>query len=127
MAPLRMTLVGAALACGLALAGPAAAGAARTALRQKMLDAVNGARSEHGLTPFRGSASLHRSAGGYAHWMLRADYFGHLDRIRASSRFTMLGEALAWQPGGRPCVARRSRAGTWAAASGPPGCSTSVA
>jgi uncharacterized protein YkwD len=31
--------------------------------------------------------------------MLRRQYFGHLSRIRASSRFTRLGEALALDPG----------------------------
>ncbi len=31
--------------------------------------------------------------------MLRADYFGHQPRIRASSRYSRLGENLAWHPG----------------------------
>jgi hypothetical protein len=37
--------------------------------------------------------------------MLRADYFGHLGRIRASSRFSLLGENLAWHSGADPGVA----------------------
>jgi uncharacterized protein YkwD len=52
--------------------------------------------NQHGLAPFHGSASLHRSATAYARWMLRSEYFGHLTRIRASGRFARLGEALAW-------------------------------
>jgi uncharacterized protein YkwD len=36
--------------------------------------------------------------------MLRADYFGHQPRIRASSRYSRLGENLAWRTGPRPRV-----------------------
>jgi uncharacterized protein YkwD len=70
---------------------------------------VNAARAQHGLAAFHGSASLHRSASAYARWMLRADYFGHLSRIRASGRFSMLGEAVAWHSGRRPQVRRTVR------------------
>jgi uncharacterized protein YkwD len=74
-----------------------------------MLHAVNVVRAQHGLTAFRGSRSLGRSAGRYARWMLRADYFGHLGRISASSSFSILGESLAWHPGRRPRVSRTVR------------------
>ena len=60
-----------------------------------MARAANRARQEHGLQPLRRSRSLARSARRYAAWMLRADYFGHLPRIRASRRFRRLGENLA--------------------------------
>jgi uncharacterized protein YkwD len=99
-----MALVGAVLACGMALVMPAGAGAASSQHVQGMLGAVNEVRARHGLAPLRGSDSLHRSAGSYAHWMLRADYFGHLGRIRASSRFSLLGENLAWHAGADPGV-----------------------
>jgi uncharacterized protein YkwD len=100
----RLALVGATLACGAALAAPAVAQGNGTELQQKMLRALNGVRAQHGLATFHGSRSLHRSAGRYARWMLRTDYFGHLGRIRASSRFSILGENLAWHPGRRPRV-----------------------
>jgi uncharacterized protein YkwD len=91
------------LACG-ALVAPAPAVADRSELRHRMLKAVNAVRAQHGLAAFRGSRTLHRSARRYARWMLRADYFGHLSRIRASGHFSMLGEALAWHTGRRPRV-----------------------
>lgn len=85
------------LACGAALAVPAPVSADGN--QQRMLQALNAVRAQHGLAAFRGSPSLHRSASAYARWMLRAEYFGHLSRIRASGRFSMLGEALAWHSG----------------------------
>ena len=105
----RLALVGATIACGAALAVPASAQAANRDLQQRMLGAVNEVRAKHGLGPFRGAGSLNRSASRYARWMLRADYFGHLARIRASSRFSLLGENLAWHSGRRPRVARTVR------------------
>jgi uncharacterized protein YkwD len=100
----RLALVGAMLACGVALAAPAGAQANTRELQKRMVAAVNTVRAQHGLAGFRGSRSLHRSATGYASWMLRADYFGHLSTIRASSRFSLLGECLSWHPGRRPRI-----------------------
>jgi uncharacterized protein YkwD len=74
-----------------------------------MVAAVNEVRAQHGLTALSASASLHRSARRYARWMLRNDYFGHLGQIRASSRYSMLGENLSWHSGGRPRVGRTVR------------------
>jgi uncharacterized protein YkwD len=105
----RLALVGATLACGAALAAPAAAYGDGKELPQRMLHAVNAVRAQHGLAALHGSRSLHRSAGRYARWMLRADYFGHLNRIRASSGFSVLGENLAWHPGRRARVSRTVR------------------
>jgi uncharacterized protein YkwD len=99
-----LALVGATVACGVALASPAGAQAKGGSLQVRMLEAVNEVRTQHGLGGLRGSRSLHRSAGAYARWMLRTDYFGHLGRIRASSRFSLLGESLAWHSGRRPRV-----------------------
>jgi uncharacterized protein YkwD len=92
------------LVCGAALAAPAAVPADGNELRQRMLEVVNTARAGHGLAPFHGSPSLHGSAGRYAAWMLRSGHFGHLSRIRASGRFSTLGEALAWHSGRQPLV-----------------------
>jgi uncharacterized protein YkwD len=100
----RLALVGATLACGAALAAPAGAEGNASELQQRMLHAVNAVRAQHGLAAVNGSRSLHRSASRYARWILRADYFGHLNRIRASSSFSILGENLAWHPGRRPRV-----------------------
>jgi uncharacterized protein YkwD len=97
----RLALVGATLVCGMAVAAPAGAHANA---QNRMLDAVNAIRAQHGLGAFAGSRSLNRSAGRYARWMLRADYFGHQSSIRASSRFSLLGENLAWHPGRRSRV-----------------------
>jgi uncharacterized protein YkwD len=97
----RLAPVGVMLACGAALAAPAGAQANAKELQHRMLGAVNAVRAQHGLGAFGASRSLNRSAGRYARWMLRTDYFGHLGRIRASSRFSLLGENLAWHPGRR--------------------------
>ena len=103
----RLASVAAATFCGLTLLAPASAGA-RT-IHLDMLHAVNAVRAQHGLAPFRSAPALHRSARKYASWMLRADYFGHLSRIRASSRFSLLGENLAWSAGRRWRVGRTVR------------------
>jgi uncharacterized protein YkwD len=89
-------------ACGTALAVPAGAVADGLERPQRMLAAVNEVRAQHGLPAYKGSDTLHRSARRYAAWMVRAEYFGHLPRIRASSRFSLLGENLAWHTGRRP-------------------------
>jgi uncharacterized protein YkwD len=95
------------LVCGAVLAVPAPAAAERN--QQRMLHALNVVRAQHGLAPFHGSASLHRSATAYARWMLRSEYFGHVGRIRASGRFSRLGEALAWHSDRRARVSRTVR------------------
>jgi uncharacterized protein YkwD len=105
-----MALAGAMLACGTALAVPAGAGADGAEHGQRMLASVNDMRAQHGLAALRGSGSLDRSARGYARWMLRADYFGHLGEIRASGRFSMLGETLAWHAGRSAEVSRTVQA-----------------
>jgi uncharacterized protein YkwD len=93
----------------LLLAGPTVATAASPAQRA-MVAKVNTVRAAHGLKPLKGTPALHRSTRRYAAWMLRHDYFGHLRRIRASSRFGLLGENLAWHSGGRPRVGWTVRA-----------------
>jgi uncharacterized protein YkwD len=84
------------------LAMPVSAGARgteNTEAEKQMLDAINDVRAEHGLYPLRRSKSLGDSAGRYSRWLMANDTFRHLDRIQASSRFSMLGEALAMHSG----------------------------
>ena len=83
-------------------ATPGAAGVGRA--QSEMVSAVNGARAAHGLRPLRPAKRLHRSARTYARWMLRANYFGHVGRIRTRARFNRLGETLAWHSGRRARV-----------------------
>jgi uncharacterized protein YkwD len=98
------------VACGLLLlAGPVTAHAASPA-QLAMVQKVNSVRAAQGLRPLHPAPALHHSARRYAAWMLRHDYFGHLTRIRASSRFGLLGENLAWHSGGRPRVGWTVRA-----------------
>jgi uncharacterized protein YkwD len=82
---------------------PAAAGAraraANAAAESKMLTAINKVRAKHGLAAFRASSSLMGSARRYSRWLMANDAFRHLSRIQASSRFFMLGEALAMHTG----------------------------
>jgi uncharacterized protein YkwD len=80
------------------------AGAAAPA-EDEMVDQVNAVRAGQGLRPLRPEARLNRSAGSYAEWMLRNDYFGHQERIRAARGFARVGENLAWHSDWRPRVA----------------------
>ena len=82
----------------LAVAAPAAA----VPREPRMVAKINAARERHGLPPLRPSRSLTRSARAYAAHLMRIDWFGHADRIRASPRFRMLGEVLAWHSDRRP-------------------------
>lgn len=84
-------------------ASPAAAGAKDP---KAMLDTINRARAKHGVPALRHHAALSRSARRYARHLLRTGSFGHSGRIRASDRFTHLGELLARHRGRKP---RRSR------------------
>jgi uncharacterized protein YkwD len=95
----RMALAGVVLLVGLALVAPAWAHAGAHASQVQMLQAVNAERGQQGLRPYRGAARLHGSARAYARWMLRHDFFGHQSRIRASNRYSLLGENLAWHTG----------------------------
>jgi uncharacterized protein YkwD len=97
------------IVCGVTFAVPAGAGAVGNDLPQRMVAAVNEVRAQNGLPALGASPALHRSARRYARWMLRNDYFGHLGRIRASSRYSMLGENLSWHSGRRARVARTVR------------------
>jgi uncharacterized protein YkwD len=71
-----------------------------------MVDTINRARAKHGAGALRHHRALSRSARRYARHLMRTGSFGHAGRIRASDRFSQLGELLARHPGRKP---RRSR------------------
>jgi uncharacterized protein YkwD len=85
----RIAAVLAALAVALVVPAAASASAADV-----MIHKVNAYRSAHGERPLRISGSLMHSASSYSGYMMGAGFFGHLSRIRASSRFHTLGEIL---------------------------------
>lgn len=95
---MRRTSVLVVLACAALLlpASAAQANAARDVVKQ-----VNNYRAAHGLSKLKLSRSLSRSSYAYAQHLMRANRFGHSSRIRASSRFRMLGENLAFSWGKR--------------------------
>lgn len=85
------------------LAVPAAAGARARAANEtaeaRMVAAINEVRAQHGLFALRTSKSLMGSARRYSRRLMANDTFGHLSRIQASGRFSMLGESLAMHRG----------------------------
>ena len=92
----RMLVLCVLAACLLIPAAPAAAG--RSAESQ-MLSKINSYRSSHGLPKVRRSKSLTRSAERYSWKQMNSGYFGHSNRIQASSKYSRLGEILAWSQG----------------------------
>jgi uncharacterized protein YkwD len=64
-----------------------------------MVDKINKVRGSHGLRALRYSRSLARSSSRYSRHVLRTDRFAHASRIRASRRFSRLGEILALSSG----------------------------
>ena len=97
-----------------ASASAGAASASTSPAEARAKHRINAFRARNGVRALRSSRSLNRSASAYARFMLRRGYFGHQPRIRASSRFSRLGETLALQPGrhARPGVAVRGWAGS---------------
>jgi uncharacterized protein YkwD len=80
----------------------AAGGQARTANSEAeaaMIAAINEVRAQNGLYALRASSSLADSAGRFSRWLMKTDTFGHVGSIQASSRFSLLGEALAFHVG----------------------------
>jgi uncharacterized protein YkwD len=63
---------------------------------------INDLRRSHGLRPLRIAPSLMHSATGYSHSMMSRGYFGHASRIRASARYSRLGEILEIHRGTQP-------------------------
>lgn len=99
------------LAVTLLLAGVVAipAPAAATPANRLMVQKINAVRASHGLSRVRLSRSLTRSAFAYSRLMIAHDFFGHQSRIRASSRFNMLGEVIELHRGRRARVSRTLR------------------
>jgi len=89
---------------------PASASASAAPATDSFVAKVNKARTSHGLVKVKVSTSLKESSRGYARWMLRRSYFGHLARIRASHRFGLRGEVLARMRGADPTAAQIVRA-----------------
>jgi len=74
-----------------------------------MIDAINKLRDKHGLRALRHSPSLARTAKGYAGFLMRRDWLGHVYPIRASSRFNQIGEVLAMHNGRRDRIGATTR------------------
>ena len=101
----RRLILGAVLAAGLAVPAHAHASASE----DSMVAEINEARREQGLAALRTSPLLSDSAASYSRYMLARDYFGHLPEVRASNKFTLKGEVLAWHTGSAPRVGQTVR------------------
>ena len=88
-------------------------GGASASIDRQMMGAINGLRQANGVPPLRPSRSLCRSSGRYSNWMMGHNYFGHLGRIRASRRFSPIGEVLSIHAGSNNNVSQTVNA--WAA------------
>lgn len=93
----------------LSLAVPTAPASAESPAA-KMVRKVNSYREHRGLPKLRMSRSLNRSSHRYAGSMMRSGYFGHSQRIRASSRFKRLGEIIEMHRGRRSDIRGALRA-----------------
>jgi uncharacterized protein YkwD len=79
-----------------ALFGVCAGSAAATTPEQRMIGAINGARSDQaGLRPLRTSPALERSAGAFAHWLVRHRQLAHRPSVSVTRSYPHCGEALA--------------------------------
>ena len=87
------------LACALAF-GPAQGDA--LASPSPMVDRINEVRAQHGRKALRYSRSLSRSSRRYARHMVKRQQFRHAPQIKASRRFSKVGEILARTPGVTP-------------------------
>ena len=96
MRSVNRPIAAACVALAMLLAVPASAGASAPS---PIVQKVNAFRAKHGLRPMRYSPSLARSSTRFAHYIARSGRFGHSGRIRASSRFRLLGEALTYTRG----------------------------
>jgi uncharacterized protein YkwD len=62
---------------------------------QRMVDAVNHARHHQGLRDLRASRDLERSAGAFAHYLIRHQQVRHRPRVSVTRNYPHCGEALA--------------------------------
>ena len=93
----RMLFTGALVACLLVPAAPAAASGPSP--EAQMVRKVNAYRHRQGLPGVHLSRSLMRSAERYSWRQLNSGYFGHSNRIQASSKYRRLGEILEYHRG----------------------------
>ena len=63
---------------------------------------INDLRHDRGLRTLEVAPSLMRSADAYSERMLDEQYFGHIRRIQASSKYQRLGEIIEWHRGRDP-------------------------
>jgi uncharacterized protein YkwD len=99
--PRMRTVAATTAAVVLLVPGTASALTANQRAERKMTKAINAVRAQHGLPAFKRSASLTGSAERYSSYLMEHDVFTHQSSIWASSRFALLGEALAWHSGRR--------------------------
>jgi uncharacterized protein YkwD len=92
-----------------AVPAPAGADTPNERAERAMTKAINAVRAQHGLPAFERSASLTGSAERYSRYLMEHDVFTHQSSIWASSRFALLGEALAFHTGRRFSVAATVR------------------
>ena len=69
-----------------------------------MVAEINDARRSQGVPALRESPLLSESSSSYSRYMLARDYFGHLSSVRASNKFSLKGEILAWHSGSKARV-----------------------
>jgi uncharacterized protein YkwD len=106
MARIRYAVLTTLVACLLLVpAAPASA----TSPEVQMVRKVNSFRAKNGLPQVRMSKSLMNSSERYAWKQMRSGYFGHQNRIAASSKYRTLGEILEWHTGLRPSVSTAFR------------------
>jgi uncharacterized protein YkwD len=106
MPRIRILVLCALVACLVVPALPAAPASASSA-EDQMIAKINDYRASHGLSRLRKSKSLTSTAERYSWKQLNSGYFGHANRIQASSKYNRLGEILAYIGGSR---ARASQA-----------------
>jgi uncharacterized protein YkwD len=99
--PRMRTVAATTAAVVLLVPGTASALTANQRAERTMTKAINAVRAQHGLPAFKRSASLTGSAERYSSYLMEHDVFTHQSSIWASSRFALLGEALAWHSGRR--------------------------
>jgi uncharacterized protein YkwD len=91
-----------ALICALVTAAaPASASAAKSRRGDRMMDAINLVRVQHGLRPLARSRRLVRSSRARAELMMRADFFAHPTYLSVPT-FDRVGEVLEIHGGRRP-------------------------
>jgi uncharacterized protein YkwD len=91
-----MLILGVIVASLLLPAQPASAG---LSAERQMVRKANAYRAKHGIPKLRLSKSLMRSSERYSWKQLNGGYYGHSNRIQASSSFRRLGEIINFHRG----------------------------